>query len=276
MKKFYTITAALGADGEKGDLPDWYLLFAAGENEVEGEGTYLVDETAWKIVEARLNRRGVDVVVDYEHQTVGDTKAPAAGWARQWRWTEAGIEARIRWNEEAKGYLAKQEYRYYSPVFMVRKSDKRLVGIHSIALTNAPKTNNIQPLLAKLGAQLQTEENMDFLKRVIAKLGLSENATEEDVLTALAGLKEKKVEAKEVIPAEVISALGVQSNDVSTVVASINVLKQETKTMVSKADFEALQAKIARRDSKEAVAAALAAGKITPDQQEWAAKYAGR
>ena len=276
-KKFYTITAAIGdiTQGKDKQLPGWYLIFPAGVTEIEGEGSYIVDEQSWQFVKARLARRGVDVVVDYEHQTMAGAKAPAAGWATDWRWSDKGIEAKINWTEEAKAYVARREYRYYSPVFLVRKSDRRLAGVHSIALTNAPKTNHLKPLLAKLGAQLEEENDMD-LKLLIAKLGLKKDATAVDVLAAIDALKKKTVTAKEVIPAEVVTALGAEDSDLSTVVASIHALRQTEKTMVSREDFDQLQAKLTKRDASEAVAAAMNDGKITPDQQTWAEKYAER
>ena len=273
MKKILVTVASLGIDQSKDELPQWYCLFPEGINEVEGEGQYIVDRQAWNMVRARLDRRGIDIVFDYEHQTMRDGKAPASGWCRGWRYTDGvGIEAKVDWTDEAAEHLKKGEYRYFSQVFYTRRSDKRLFGVHSMALTNAPKTNHLQPLLAKLGAELNKENNM--LKKLIAKLGLAPDATEEDVLTALTKLlKQKPTVAK--MPPEVTDALGLKDDDtVSTVVASIHALNQTEKTMVSKADFEALQAKLLDRDVDEVVAKATADGKITPDQKDWAEKYA--
>ena len=266
-----TIIAALGLAPGK-ELPEWICIFSEGTVEVEGAGFYKVDRNSWELVEARLIRRGVDIVFDYEHQTLADVKAPAAGWCREWRYTDGvGIEARIEWTAEAGEYVSKGEYRYFSPVFHVRKSDRRLVSVHSVALTNAPRTNNIKPLLAKLGAQLNKENEMDLLKMLIAALGLKEDANENEVVAAVT-----KLQAKEVISKAVVAALEIEENDESTVVASIHALKQSGKNMVSKEDFEALAAKLAKRDSDEIVAKALTDGKITPDQKAWAAEYATR
>jgi phage I-like protein len=280
MKKAYTLTASLGTDNLAPEqLPEWYLIFAAGWQQLEGEGEagkFLVDEEGYLRMQARINRRGVDVVFDYEHQATKDVQAPASGWAKDWRWTLRGIEAKVDWTETARQYLAKKEYRYISPVFYVSTEDKRIFAIHSVSLTNNPKTNNIQPLLAKLGAQLEQENEM--LKKLIAKLSLQSDATEDQVLLAidelLAGKNTDKKAAKEVISGAVVTALGLESNSESEVIASIHALKQGAKMMVSKEDFDALQAKIAKRDAFDAVKAAMTAGKITPDQKDWAATYA--
>lgn len=276
MNKTYTSLATIVATlavrpGE--DLPEWYTIFPAGEHEVEGQGKYLVNKAAWKLVQAGIARRGIDLVFDYEHQTLKDVKAPAAGWCIDWRWTDGvGIEARINWTDEAAEYLKKGEYRYYSPVFQVRQSDRLLVAVHSVALTNAPRTNHLKPLLAKLGAE-HKEEEMDLLKMLIAALKLPEGSTEQEVLDAVAKCNQAPKE-KEVIAKAVVEALGIAESDVSTVVASIHALKQEGKNSVSRAEFDALQKKLTEKDATEAVVAAMKAGKVTPDQKDWATKYA--
>lgn len=274
MRKLYFV-ADLGIAAGKQDLPEWYLIFQDGWGEVEGDGKFLVDAKSWDLVRTGLERRGNEVVFDYEHQTLKGVKAPAAGWCKGWRYTPGvGIEARIDWTEEAAAFLTKQEYRFFSPVFYVRAADKRLAGVHSVALTNTPKTNNLKPLLAKLGEQHEQQEDEIMLKKLLAKLALGEDATEEQALAAIDALAGKKTE---VIPAEVVAALDLKDGDgLSVVVASINALKQAPKGMVSKADFDALQAKIAKQEADGAVAAAMTAGKITPDQKDWATEYATR
>lgn len=271
-----------GADTQ---APEWVLLFAAGWNSLEeAGGEYLVDRESYDRLMACIVRRGIEIVWDYEHQTLSGGKAPAAGWTKEYRWSERGIEARVEWTEEARGLIAKKEYRYFSPVFWVRKSDHRLVALQSVALTNTPKTNRLQPLLAKLGAQQEPmEDDMDFLKKLIEKLGLAEDADEEAVLAALDARAEELKTAKaegantgtETIPTGIYESLGLAGTEnASVVVASINALKQAEKSMVSRAEFQALQGRLAARDAADAVAAAMKAGKITPDQKEWAVTYA--
>ncbi|MGB9626589.1 MAG: phage protease, partial [Phycisphaerae bacterium] len=50
----------------------------------------------------------------------------------------AGLYAEVEWTEPARAQLAARQYRYLSPVAIVRKSDRRLVALHSAALTNKP------------------------------------------------------------------------------------------------------------------------------------------
>ena len=270
------------------DAPEWFLLFKEGWNDIEGEGKFLVDFPAFTFVAGEFNRRGNDMVIDYEHATINGDKAPAAGWISELRYTEGrGIEAKVTWISEAAEYISKGEYRYFSPVFYVRKSDKRLVGVHSVALTNAPKTNNLTPILAKLGEAFKEKEDMamEFLKKLIAKLGLKAEASEDEVLNAVGTITAKNTDLekqvaekpKEVVAKDVLEALELNAEDgVSTVVASIHALKQSGKGMVSKADFDKLQKQIREKDASEIVAKAMADGKVTPDQKDWASQYAER
>lgn len=267
------LTSHIGSDLSGSDnAPDKILLFAAGWNELERDGKYFVDYQAYQLVLAQFLRRGLDLVFDYEHQTLSGNQAPAAGWITDLKWEEdKGVIAKVTWTEKAAQYIASKEYRYFSPVFFVRKSDLRLYSLESAALTNQPKHNHLQPILAKHSGNGPQGEIMD-LKKLIAALKMSETATEEEVLAKIASMQEPQV--TEVLPAEVLTALDMQEGDKSAVVASIHALKQTDKTKVSRAEFDALQAQLKQRDALEVVASAKAEGKITPDQQEWAMTYA--
>jgi phage I-like protein len=256
--------------------PQRVLLFKAGWVEIEGEGKVLIDKTAFDLTSQEFARRNNDIVFDYEHQTLKDVKAPAAGWIKALEYDDgAGIFALVDWTEEAARFIVNKEYRYFSPVFMVRKSDSRLARIHSVALTNAPKTNNLTPILAKLGETIAKEENMEFFEKLFTKLDLKAGASEEDVFLAIEAAK--KQQPREVIAKDVLTALSLkEGSDTSTVVASIHALKQESKGMVSRTEFDNLQKELRTRDANEVVVAALKEGKITPDQKDWANEYAAR
>ena len=278
MKTFaHLVVAEISA--KDGKIPEWIMLFKEGWNEVEGEGKYLVDSKAYEILSAYIARRGIDIVFDYEHQTIKGIKAPAAGWIKEYRYTDGiGIEARVEWSDEAAEYILKKEYRYFSQVFGVRKSDNRMIALHSVALTNTPKTNNLTPILAKLGEDFKKEEGMDLLKKLIKALGLADDASESDVLSAIKKIMNKKPEKpKEVAAKDVLDALDLkEGSDTSTVVASIHALKQSDKTGVSREEFDKVTKQLADRDAGEVVAKAGAEGKITPDQTKWATEYATR
>jgi len=127
-----------------------FQVFPYGEIDVEGESPAYLDEEAKSLIINEFNRRGNDMVIDYEHQTLKDIQAPAAGWVRKLVDKGAqGLWAVVDWTAKAKKYLKDREYRYFSPVFSVRKDDRKIVALKNVALTNSPLLNHLQPIIAK-------------------------------------------------------------------------------------------------------------------------------
>ena len=258
--------AEMPAPGE--DVPGEFQVFPRGFVEIEGGDGFLVDDEAMEAVIRRFRSRGLDMVVDYEHQTEKDEEAPAAGWIRELvNRGEEGLWAGVEWTERARRYLAGREYRYYSPVFLVSAGERKLVELLRVALTNAPRLNWIRPIVAKAKPN-DKEDAMEFLVTCARKLGLPEGAGEKDVLAAI----DKAAGIGAVACKEVLDALGLeQSAKRSEVVATIHALKQRPDLT---REVAGLKAKLAERERDELVAAALKEGKITPAQREWAEKYA--
>ena len=244
------------------------------------------------------------MVIDYEHQTEKDIEAPAAGWIKRLiDKGRDGLWAAVEWTEKARQYLQNREYRYYSPVFQTTKKERRLAGLLRVALTNAPRMNNIRPIVAKTNDQEGTD--MEFLKKLAKLLGLKEDASEAQVdrkaveaklkekplakVAEAVGLKEDAKEPeileairakdkppekeKEVIACkEVLDALELkEGSDKSEVVATIHALKQG-KGLPER--VAALEKEIATDRREALVAKAMAEGKIAPAQKEWAEAYA--
>lgn len=141
-------------------------IFIAPWGEVQTlAGSFVLDEKAAAATIAAFEAHGTDVPVDYEHQTLGGSyssptgQAPAAGWikalslitpaqaAARGGDVQPGLWARVEWTEEASAKLRGRQYRYLSPVALVRRSDRRLVGLHSVALTNKPAIVGMRPLI---------------------------------------------------------------------------------------------------------------------------------
>lgn len=274
VAEMFTLAAKIELDA-KGNVPEWIQLFPAGWVTLADGPKYLVDEEAYRLVTEYVAARGIEVVFDYEHQSLETDEAPASGWIKELKWDETdGIMARVEWTERGREYLEKREYRYHSPVFLVREKDRRLCGLHSAALTNTPRTNNLRPIAAKQGLIGPDEENDMELAILIAKLGLAEGATEDDVLAKIGELVAGPAEV-EVVAKDVIEVLGLEDGaTVSSVVASINVLKQAPEGMVPVAEFNKLKDQVHQGVVTDVVAKAIATGKVTPDQKDWATKYA--
>lgn len=264
-------------------LPLGHVKSAKGEFDVDGE--------SFAAMKAQIAQRGVDLVVDYEHQTLTGEQAPAAGWVKELFLDDGQIKARVEWTDRAKAYLSNREYRYLSPVITVRKADNKAMGLHSIALTNTPAIEHMEAIVNSLNFE-GGQNTMDFMKELAKLLGLGEDATEEQVKEALKAcleenksLKESAAEAakqqppendKVVANKEVCELLGLKAGAATAdVAAAIMALKGGNIGGVNLVEqVKNLEAKLADRDAEEAVEMALKAGKITPAQREWAKGYA--
>lgn len=257
---------------ENNAAPAAILLFAEGEGGLHDDPEpFLVDEVAFQAVQKAFADYGNDLVIDYEHQTLTGEKAPAAGWIKSIYWEPGrGIMAAVEWTEAAATMLISGEYRYHSPVFMVRKSDKRVVELHSIALTNKPKTLNMAPLVAKLSLDdpahnnHHKEENQ-MLKKLIAKLGLAEDAAEDQVMAKIDDLLTPPAPA---VAKDIADALGLgDDDDIAACVAKINTLKTvDTAAGDLAAQVGDLKKEIAGMKAEKIIAKALADGQTTPDE----------
>ena len=134
------------------ELPAEFLLLPYGEIHYtrNGEnGSFQFPEAAADTVIADFEARGKDLVIDYEHQSLGGCKAPAAGWIDRLFKTEQGLHAHVKyWTAEAAEYLAKGEYRYFSPTLYFDEAGNNVCSIHSVALTNHPALHHIPALAA--------------------------------------------------------------------------------------------------------------------------------
>jgi phage I-like protein len=270
-----------------------FQLLPLGRIELDGDSPVMLDAAGIAAIIEAFSRRGNDMVIDYEHQTMQDVQAPAAGWIKNLidRGAE-GLWATVEWTKRAAEYLKNREYRYFSPVFWFEEGSRRIFKIENVALTNFPKINNLTPIMAKMTLEeakkstvVQKEEESKMLEKLKKLFGLAEDAGEDKVLETATAIVAKKADLekqvsekpKEVVAKEVLEALDLKETDgVSTVVASIHALKQADKGTVSREEFEKIQKDLRTRDADEIVTKALAEGKITPDQKEWAAAYAER
>jgi len=120
------------------------------------QGDFVLDAAAGEAIVAEFESRKLPVPVDFEHQTLGGPyaaphgRAPAAGWINKvWFDEQQGLLALVEWTEEARAMIRKGEYRFISPVLLVRKSDRRAIALHSAGLTNKPAIGGQERLAAK-------------------------------------------------------------------------------------------------------------------------------
>ena len=260
------------------------------------KGDFNVDEESFELIRKQFKDRKLDLVIDYEHQTLSDVQAPAGGWIKELYKGEDAIIAKVEWTAKAAEYLKNKEYRYLSPVVLVRKRDQKATAIHSVALTNTPAIDGMFALVNSLDIEDISEGgNIMDLKELAKALGLPETATEEEIKKAvedaakaaerLKEMEKKKPEdkpgeggkpqevAEVVANSTILSMLGLKEGaKTEDVAASIMALK--TGTPDTQAELLALKQRMQERDADEEVQKALKAGKITAAQSGWAKSYA--
>lgn len=275
MRKHKVCALNMVALDGKGTVPEEIKVLPTGWVKSQ-KGTFLVDEKSIQMIISHFRSRKIDLVVDYEHQTLSDVQAPAGGWIKDLYPKDNALMAKVEWTSKACGYISNKEYRYLSPVVIVRESDNRVVYIHSVALTNTPAVDGMPAIVNSLDFKEESEEAME-LEELIALLGLSETATLEEVKEELKKLLEMAKNADDnektevVANSTVLGLLGL-TEDAKTedVVTSIMKLKAGS----SDVQLQKLVLQLKERDADEAVGAALKEGKITSAQKDWARSYA--
>lgn len=273
------------------DVPEVIKLLPLG-HVVSTKGEFDVDEDSLAQMQAYFKERGNDIVIDYEHQTLKDIQAPAAGWITELFLDNEAICAKVSWTEKAAEYLKQKEYRYLSPVVLVSKQTGKAVRLHSAALTNLPAINGMYPVVNSEEIEmeeLETEERNATggkemnLEKIVKLLGLPEGATEDDVLDAIKTLSAAKEAEKESgkepgkEPAEQGAGAGEKKEEevvANKTILSLLGLKEDAKTE------DVLSTVMQLKNQKEVAAAdilvekALKDGKIAAAQKEWATAYA--
>lgn len=284
------LIACAGEDIEVSGVPDEIRILPLGRVHSQ-KGDFTVDDESFELIQKQFRDRKLDLVIDYEHQTLSDVQAPAGGWIKDIIKGDDAIIAKVEWTARARDYLKNREYRYLSPVVMVRKRDQRAISIHSVALTNTPAIDGMFAVVNSLDIEDIDEGGtvMD-LKELAKALGLPETATEEEVKKAVeeaakAAAKEKEDGNKDEGGEGAASGMEVVAN--STILKLLD-LKEDAKTedvaasiMALKAggsdvtaEILALKQKMEQREADDAVALALKEGKITAAQADWAKEYA--
>lgn len=185
---------ALHSASLSGDTPPQRVLLAPWGHVESTNGSFIVDDESARLAVEAFEAHGTDLPIDYEHQTLGGTysspngQAPAAGWIKRLLAEEGvGLVVEIEWTDQAKKTLAAKEYRYLSPVAMIRKSDRKLVAIHSAALTNKPAIVGMQPIVNRIeidGDEPGDESSDEPLSLLRSELGLAPDAEPQAVLVA--------------------------------------------------------------------------------------------
>lgn len=258
-------------------------------------GDFEVDSRDVEKIIRQFESRKLDLVIDYEHQTLSDIQAPAAGWIKNLYPGTNALMAKVEWTEKGRDYIANKEYRYLSPVVFVTKKDQHATLLHSAALTNVPAidgmyaiTNSDKLDLKEIEDEEEKENGTMELEKLIKLLGLEEGAAEEDVMAKLTEILEKckqkeesdpkaqepgKAEEEMVANKTVLDLLGLPGS-ARTEDVTAKIMSFKAGDSVLKSRVEQLEKQAAQRNADDLVEVALKSGKISAAQKEWASAYA--
>lgn len=175
MNNIEVYTEILSQSANLTEAPEYIRVLPLGYVSSE-KGDFLVDNESFRMMKEHREHRAIDTVIDYEHQTLKNVQAPASGWIKELVLKSNGIFAKVEWTKKARDYLKNREYKYLSPVVMVRKKDHKAFQLHSVALTNTPAINGMVPIVNSEKPLLQTDIELDDTQKKICRmLNISES-----------------------------------------------------------------------------------------------------
>ncbi len=225
--------------------PEWVMLIPAGVfSGRDGRGPYTLDAAA--VIDA-FERGGIDLPIDYDHQTLDASDktgpVPAAGWIKELDVREGILWGRVAWTPKAAGLIAAREYRFLSPVFRHDKQG-RVVALEGAGLTHYPNLD-LEPVAHQKG------DDMTDLTPIADALGVEGDTSVAALAAHAARLKESASRPPD--PAEWVPMA-------------------QHKTVAE--ELAKMQAEAAAREAERLVAAAMSAGKLAPALKDWAMSYA--
>ncbi len=288
-------------------LPAGQFRSTDGSGRPEDVPHWQMDAKIAAHVITQFEGRGQPCVIDYEHQTLSAEEngqpAPAAGWIHKIVWLEGkGLYAHVKWTARARQYIDAGEYLYISPVFPYDDEGRPLAILHA-ALTNNPALTGMDQVRLAAASALSGftafnapggakpaeisgdhPMNEELLKLLRSLLGLSDTATEEEILAALPGFVEKLTADQEKLaeltgnendPAKLSAAEELEA--LKEEVAALRAGKIDPTKYVPVAALTAMQKQIndlsaahGNREVDEIVSGALKAGKLAPALEPWA------
>lgn len=266
-----------------GVLPTWILLLPAGRVElVDRPEPLQADPESLATIVRAFRSRGVDLVIDYEHQSLHGRQAPAAGWIKDLEARADGLWARVEWTSQAQEYLRNREYRYFSPVLQLDPVTRKPQSLMQVGLTNVPAIKRLPPLVAKWEAaappgekeaaatvpgQSSPEEKMrkgTEVEKLKLIMGLPQEAADQAVWAKVLEIFQK-LTALLKLPEEATSAQLLDG--VKTLQGEVERLQGAEK------ELQQLKSRVAAETTTQAVEEAMKAGKIAPAQKSWALEY---
>lgn len=254
--------------------------FYPADGRAEGVGGWYVDDSNGYALAESINQLGIDLMIDYEHQTLYLEKNgqgnPAAGWIKQVEYRpNEGLFATVAWTDKAASQIKAGEYRYISPLF-IPDSDGRVVQVLNASLTNRPALHNLAEAFA-LSKTFNQQQGQPMLK-LLQQLFDAPNASEAEMVEKLTALSAAKGDSKVALSA-VYDELKTQT--AQAVALSAQVANPDPTKFVALSQMQAVQTELntlkaqqAKEKADTLIAQALSDGRLLPAQKEWAENLA--
>lgn len=251
------IEISLARAGDQVAAPEWVQVLPIGPHIEARDGRKFILTNPAALL-ANLRAKTAELAMDVEHATEikapKGEEAPAQGWAKEYDLRADGIWAKIDWTPGGAKKVADKEYRYVSPAIRHTPSGE-IVSLSSFALTTQPAL--VMPALAsdqrrKPNLQLDPKPMSTLLSRLVAALGLTAAATEDDVVTAATTQVSLARDARD--PKKLVPAADLETALARAVTAEGKLAEVETAGVKAKAEAT--------------VDEAIAAGKIAPASRE--------
>lgn len=272
-----------GLDGRPFDAPHWNLTPERGQQ-----------------MAVALNQRTIDMVIDYEHATLkaqeSGAPAPASGWLKSGAFTYvSGVglcSTQFEWTDKAKEFIASEEYKYLSPVFLYNPTGE-ILGLLHVALTNTPALDQLPEAKLAAAAQDYFSQNLtkqdsemdELLEQLRWMLNLPLSATAEEIMAELSKLQAQIKDKTGV-------AVAANSQNLFDVIAAIDQIKMAANSQAkpdpskyvpiamyneAKAQAATVASNGQTKEAEDLIAAACADGRLTGNAAiSWAKDFATR
>lgn len=209
------------------------------------KGTFAFGPDEAAAVMAEYERHGADLMLDYDHASLGGTSADPALASRAAGWFNLELRngelyaVNVRWTEPAAEALRRKEFRYISPAFQT--DGDRIVAVMNVAIVNLPATRKLQPLMAaSTTTTTEGETTMKTLQDALAALEAGDTDAAIEIITALLAAEPPKEEEPKP-DAEVTAATArlmklTSTSTLASAVAHVATLAQELQTVAGERD----------------------------------------
>lgn len=218
MSKRLSFTLQLDRAPQGSATQKWHLLFPLGKRKHRSDFPSGIDfggptlaklaENFVRVKQGYLGAQGgggFGLPVTFGHVREGALPEAkrAAGWIEDLRLDEQGLSGLIRWTDEGKDRIGKDEFRFLSPEFTLEHMDPDLGANQGPTFFGAALVNDpfLQELPRVAASQTPQGARMDKAK-LLAMLGLKEDTTDEELERVL----KERLTAKTEPPPELVAA----------------------------------------------------------------------